>query len=64
MDLVGRAQVTNVDAGIVDSHGLGQGLLGAAVGLVVLLELGLEDLNLFLGEARLCLSCPRHLVMV
>lgn len=64
MDLVGRTQVTNVDAGIVDSHGLGQGLLGAAVGLVVLLELCLEDLDLFLGEARLCLSCPRHLVMM
>lgn len=31
---------------------------------MVLLELGFEDLDLFLGEARLCLSCPRHVVLV
>jgi hypothetical protein len=30
---------------------------------VVLLELSLENLDLFFRESRLCLSCSRHLVM-
>lgn len=46
----GQAMVenTNIDSCIVDSHLLSKLLLGTAVGLVVLLKLGLQNLDLLL----------------
>jgi hypothetical protein len=55
---------THIYPSIVYPHRLGKSLLGDAVGLVVLLKLGLEDLDLFLGKARLRFCGPRHLMVM
>lgn len=54
---------TYVDSGIVNMHRLSKSLLSGAVGFVVLLKLSLENLNLFLGEARLGFRRPGHLLV-
>lgn len=55
---------TDIDASIVHSHGFSKGLLSRTARFVVLLELGFQKFDFFLGQAGFRFSGPGHLVVL